>query len=808
MRRNCLVGLGVVVFIVLVKENSAVKCNSPGELVPNRENCRKYFKCSNGEPSLQSCPGNLIFDPVLKICNWPDSTTCIADLLPKRKTVKLDLNGDDIDLIADEVPISLTPTAPSVSRKTTKKVSKRILSLFATKERKHTRFRPSRPKSSEQDKERTTSRPRISPFKTRGVSITNDNKDSARVSPFRKRNKSSKDDSSVRLNLFRKKEETSPREQESIVKKTPFKVRAESSVSSVTSSVRVSPFRVREGGSSSRQKEVKEKPLRENKEEIHDSDEVRSFSNGRGGSQFEGERPFSNGGGGEKSSDEERLREEFFSEPEEITTKKPKSKLIKCHTGASNELYANPRNCRKYYKCQNGSPSLQSCPANLTFDTNLKICNWPTASTCVEDPDAILPEDPTSDREPPKPRNPLINEINIDAADDYDTQFFEPEPHKKQSLPFPEHASVPSEKEALQKEKYLKDQYPLFEKVKDTVQTLDTKIVEKVEAKNPKNPGNVKRVEFILSEENYEDLFPRRHPSYTYKRLLQAIAKFPAICAYVGREDQSDAICRKTLATMFAHFTQETGNHNPSDKEYDEWRQGLNVVREQGCTDTSVGCAYNDNCKDKDSITRKWACGEDRSGKWKKYYGRGAKQLSYNFNYGQFSQAMFGDRRLLLDYPDFVADTWLNLASATWFYTTPQPPKPSMLHVINGVWMPNREDKRNGITPGFGATINIINGGLECNTKDGRESNQAKNRIAYYKQFAWYLYVDYENEELGCAKQQQFSAGGAGALPIYWDKDWSSPYSCKLVNYQTAHSALVQGEYVDCVEENFKVTVR
>ena len=50
--------------------------------------------------------------------------------------------------------------------------------------------------------------------------------------------------------------------------------------------------------------------------------------------------------------------------------------------------------------------------------------------------------------------------------------------------------------------------------------------------------------------------------------------------------------------------------------------------------------------------------------------------------------------------------------------------------------------------------------------------------------------------------------GGAGALPIYWDKDWSYPYSCKLVNYQTAHSALVDGEYIDCVEENFQVNIR
>ena len=45
--------------------------------------------------------------------------------------------------------------------------------------------------------------------------------------------------------------------------------------------------------------------------------------------------------------------------------------------------------------------------------------------------------------------------------------------------------------------------------------------MEKIEPKDPNNPDNVKRVEFILSEENYEDLFPRRHLGYTYKRLLQ-----------------------------------------------------------------------------------------------------------------------------------------------------------------------------------------------------------------------------------------------------------------------------------------------
>ena len=56
---------------------------------------------------------------------------------------------------------------------------------------------------------------------------------------------------------------------------------------------------------------------------------------------------------------------------------------------------------------------------------------------------------------------------------------------------------------------------------------------------------------------------------------------------------------------------------------------------------------------------------------------------------------------------------------------------------------------------------------MECNTRDGRESKQARNRVEYYKQFAWYLYVDYQEEELGCAKQAQFSAGESPGL------DWT-----------------------------------
>lgn len=735
----------IPLLIVVFDRGYGQTCNQDGELLPNLENCRKYYKCAQGLPSSQSCPGTLVFDTVLKICNWPENTNCVEDFTPQAP-VRESIGGLTEDTLFRVEEYYEEEDEPPRTEEEEKRRKEAIASLFHVRDRKTNPFsrRPTRPRSSHE----TTTTP---------STIIEDE------SPVRTQQFSSRGSL-----LFRSQDRAKDRNHAS----NPDSTEDSNSDSKRDRNHASNPDRNSEGDRDKDKEDLKKQKIKEQilRDLFGDEEEIKPV--------------------------------------EEAPIKKSKSKFeeIRCHTGASNELYQNPRNCRKYYKCESGGPSLQSCPANLIFDTSLKICNWPDATACIEDPTADIPEDASSDQHPPKSRNPVINTV--------DTGSFTPKPIEEEAptlspVPSPEHGSVPSLREALEREKLLTKQYPLFDKVKKTVHTLDTDRVEKIDAGAPSNPDNVQRVEFILSEENFEDLFPRRHTGYTYRRLLQAIGKFPAICGYVEKEDESDRICRKTLATMFAHFTQETGNHNPSDPDYEEWRQGLNVVRELGCTETSPGCGYNSNCDDKDSITKKWKCGTDGgSKKFKKYYGRGAKQLSYNFNYGQFSQSMFGDGHLLLDFPDFVATTWLNLASATWFYTTPQPPKPSMLHVIDGTWVPNSVDRENGIEPGFGATINIINGGLECNTKDGRESNQAINRIEYYKQFAWYLYVDFENEALGCAKQKQFSAGGAGALPIYWDKDWAAPYSCRLVNYQTAHSALADGEYVDCVEENFNVKIR
>ncbi|WP_409244329.1 glycoside hydrolase family 19 protein [Enterobacter cloacae] len=361
------------------------------------------------------------------------------------------------------------------------------------------------------------------------------------------------------------------------------------------------------------------------------------------------------------------------------------------------------------------------------------------------------------------------------------------------------------------KEKELTD-FPLMKSVKDTIRTLDNAQVEQIEPGRAANPVNVKRVEGILKESDWEYLFPLRAKDYSYSNFLKAVGKFPALCDTNNDGRDSEAICRKELATMFAHFAQETGGHE-SWRPEPEWRQALVYVREMGWSEGQKG-GYNGECNPDVWQGQTWPCGKDKDGDFLSYFGRGAKQLSYNYNYGPFSEAMYGDVRTLLDKPELVADTWLNLASAIFFFAYPQPPKPSMLQVIDGTWQPNDHDKANGLVPGFGVTTQIINGGVECGGPT--EIAQSQNRIKYYKEFANYLKVPVPADEvLGCANMKQFDEGGAGALKIYWEQDWGwsadtpdgKTYACQLVGYQTPFSAFKDGDYTKCVQKFFNVNI-
>ena len=144
--------------------------------------------------------------------------------------------------------------------------------------------------------------------------------------------------------------------------------------------------------------------------------------------------------------------------------------------------------------------------------------------------------------------------------------------------------------------------------VRSRLSTLSSIDVELVRPGRPANPDNTKLVESIIKEKDWDYLFPQRHKSYTYTNFLKAVSKFPGVC----HPDSPDR-CRQVLATMFAHFTQETGGHNPSGG-VEEWRQGLHYVEELGCD--ARDCGYSKNCAGGEWTAKAWPCGKTESGAW------------------------------------------------------------------------------------------------------------------------------------------------------------------------------------------------
>merc|ERR1719210_439162 len=118
-----------------------------------------------------------------------------------------------------------------------------------------------------------------------------------------------------------------------------------------------------------------------------------------------------------------------------------------------------------------------------------------------------------------------------------------------------------------------------------------------------------------------------------------------------------------------------------------------------------------------------------------KYFGRGAKQLSWNYNYGPFSLLMTGNKMTFLENPDLILQPEYVLSAAMWFYMTPQSPKPSMHDVVTGCWTPNANDLAEGRSASteaekFALTTHIINGAQEC--PQGGNTPNARWRFEYY----------------------------------------------------------------------------
>lgn len=160
---------------------------------------------------------------------------------------------------------------------------------------------------------------------------------------------------------------------------------------------------------------------------------------------------------------------------------------------------------------------------------------------------------------------------------------------------------------------------------------------------------------------------------------------------------------KRELAAFFANISQETtGGWEPvgggTYGAYEKW--GLSAVQENG-----------QSCSSYKTFTGDYPAAAGAC-----YYGRGPIQISWNYNYGRFSDFLYGDTRLLTSPDEVHTNGVTTFKSAIWFWMTPQCPKPSCHQAMQetfdeteGSYTQPKMSKK-----GFLHTVNIINGGVEC----------------------------------------------------------------------------------------------
>ncbi|GGU29184.1 glycoside hydrolase family 19 protein [Streptomyces lavendofoliae] len=196
---------------------------------------------------------------------------------------------------------------------------------------------------------------------------------------------------------------------------------------------------------------------------------------------------------------------------------------------------------------------------------------------------------------------------------------------------------------------------------------------------------------FVVSEAQFNQMFPNRNSFYTYSGLTAALSAYPGF-ANTG----SDTVKKQEAAAFLANVSHETG--------------GLVHIVEQNTANYPHYCDRN----------QPYGCPAGQAA----YYGRGPIQLSWNFNYKAAGDALGID---LLNNPHRVerepAVAW---KTGLWYWNTQNGPGTMTPHnaMVNGA--------------GFGQTIRSINGSLEC---DGKNPAQVQSRVNNYQRFTQILGV-------------------------------------------------------------------
>ncbi|QJW35443.1 glycoside hydrolase family 19 protein [Cellulosimicrobium protaetiae] len=194
---------------------------------------------------------------------------------------------------------------------------------------------------------------------------------------------------------------------------------------------------------------------------------------------------------------------------------------------------------------------------------------------------------------------------------------------------------------------------------------------------------------FVVSQAQFNQMFPNRNAFYTYQGLVDALSAYPAFATTGG-----DQVAKREAAAFLANINHETG--------------GLVYVKEINTANYPHYC----------DATQPYGCPAGQSA----YYGKGPIQLSWNYNYKAAGDALGID---LLNNPYLVEqNSAIAWKTALWYWNTQSGPGTMTGHqaIVNGA--------------GFGETIRSINGSLECN---GGNPAQVQSRINAFQRFTQIL---------------------------------------------------------------------
>jgi predicted chitinase len=196
---------------------------------------------------------------------------------------------------------------------------------------------------------------------------------------------------------------------------------------------------------------------------------------------------------------------------------------------------------------------------------------------------------------------------------------------------------------------------------------------------------------FVVTQAQFNQMFPNRNSFYTYSGLTTALDSFSTFAA-AG----SDTVRKQEAAAFLANVHHETG--------------GLVHIVEQNTANYPHYCDWS----------QPFGCPAGQSA----YYGRGPIQLSWNFNYKAAGDYL--GINLLNDPWQVQNNAAVSWKSALWYWMTQNGPGTMTPHNA----MVNQR--------GFGETIRSINGSLECN---GGNPGQVDSRVSKYRQFTQLLGV-------------------------------------------------------------------